>query len=175
MILNFQKIVAAIAFGCALAGVAPGQAKAVQIALNNNLYDVTTLNGTYDASNTSFLLSQPWWGSAGLAASAADQVNSLLGTQVDPIYSSIGPVFVYQSPSSNFYNLYAWNFGIGQVSNALGTPLPATTYTVAVATAIPSVPPTDIPSVPEPFSIIGTLIGGTAAFRMKKKLKAYSN
>ena len=29
-------------------------------------------------------------------------------------------------------------------------------------------------SVPEPFTIIGTLIGGTAAFRMRKKLKAYS-
>lgn len=27
-------------------------------------------------------------------------------------------------------------------------------------------------SVPEPFTIIGTLIGGTAAFRMRKKLKA---
>jgi hypothetical protein len=30
-------------------------------------------------------------------------------------------------------------------------------------------------SVPEPFTIIGTLIGGTAALRMRKKLKATSN
>jgi hypothetical protein len=29
-----------------------------------------------------------------------------------------------------------------------------------------------VQSVPEPFTIIGTLIGGTAAFRMRKKLKA---
>jgi hypothetical protein len=28
------------------------------------------------------------------------------------------------------------------------------------------------PSVPEPFTVIGTLIGGTAAFRMRKKLKS---
>ena len=27
-------------------------------------------------------------------------------------------------------------------------------------------------SVPEPFTIIGTIIGGTAAFRMRKKLRA---
>jgi hypothetical protein len=30
-------------------------------------------------------------------------------------------------------------------------------------------------SVPEPFTIIGTLIGGTAAFRIRKKLKAINN
>jgi hypothetical protein len=30
-------------------------------------------------------------------------------------------------------------------------------------------------SIPEPFTIIGTLIGGTAAFRMRKKLKATVN
>ncbi len=35
-----------------------------------------------------------------------------------------------------------------------------------VATATPTT------SVPEPFTIIGTLVGGTAAFRMRKKLKA---
>jgi hypothetical protein len=34
---------------------------------------------------------------------------------------------------------------------------------------------TSTQQVPEPFTIIGTLIGGTAAFRMKKKLKDYSN
>jgi hypothetical protein len=27
-------------------------------------------------------------------------------------------------------------------------------------------------SVPEPFTVIGTLVGGTAAFRMRKKLKS---
>ena len=30
-------------------------------------------------------------------------------------------------------------------------------------------------AVPEPFTVIGTLIGGTAAFRMRKKLKAIAN
>lgn len=30
-------------------------------------------------------------------------------------------------------------------------------------------------SVPEPFTIVGTIIGGTAAFRMRKKLKAIAN
>ena len=32
--------------------------------------------------------------------------------------------------------------------------------------------PNDPTSVPEPFTIVGTLIGGTAALRMKKKLKS---
>jgi hypothetical protein len=35
--------------------------------------------------------------------------------------------------------------------------------------------PTTSTAVPEPFTIIGTLIGGTAAFRMRKKLKAIKN
>ncbi len=30
-------------------------------------------------------------------------------------------------------------------------------------------------SVPEPFTIVGTIIGGTAAFRMRKKLKAIAD
>jgi hypothetical protein len=33
-------------------------------------------------------------------------------------------------------------------------------------------PPPTPTAVPEPFTIIGTIIGGTAAFRMRKKLKA---
>ena len=36
----------------------------------------------------------------------------------------------------------------------------------------PSVAGSTPTSVPEPFTVIGTLIGGTAAFRMRKKLKA---
>jgi sugar lactone lactonase YvrE len=36
----------------------------------------------------------------------------------------------------------------------------------------PSISTSSPTSVPEPFTIIGTLIGGTAAFRMRKKLKA---
>jgi hypothetical protein len=38
---------------------------------------------------------------------------------------------------------------------------------------IPGIPPTGAgTSVPEPFTVIGSLIGGTAAFRMRKKLKS---
>ncbi|WP_373542113.1 choice-of-anchor L domain-containing protein [Chamaesiphon sp.] len=37
----------------------------------------------------------------------------------------------------------------------------------------PTLPPTGSPTdVPEPFTIVGTLIGGTAALRMRKKLKS---
>jgi hypothetical protein len=36
-------------------------------------------------------------------------------------------------------------------------------------------PTTPTTSVPEPFTIIGTLVGGTAALRMRKKLRANSN
>jgi hypothetical protein len=36
---------------------------------------------------------------------------------------------------------------------------------------LPEVEKLYTPTVPEPFTIIGTLVGGTAALRMKKKLK----
>ena len=39
----------------------------------------------------------------------------------------------------------------------------------------PSISTSSPTSVPEPFTIIGTLIGGTAAFRMRKKLKAIAD
>lgn len=35
--------------------------------------------------------------------------------------------------------------------------------------------PTASTSVPEPFTVIGTLVGGTAALQMRKKLKSAGN
>lgn len=49
-----------------------------------------------------------------------------------------------------------------------GTSVPFSSAFLTAAVTTTATAPT---SVPEPFTIIGTLIGGTAAFRMKKKLK----
>jgi hypothetical protein len=67
----------------------------------------------------------------------------------------------------------------GRVSNADGTvDLPALSFTFndnpesgGGGYSI-SLSPTNPLSVPEPFSVIGTIVGGTAAFRMRKKLAA---
>jgi hypothetical protein len=48
-------------------------------------------------------------------------------------------------------------------------------YLIAASSAngfVGSTIPTSPTTVPEPFTVIGTLIGGTAAFRLKKKLKS---
>lgn len=56
------------------------------------------------------------------------------------------------------------------VTNSLNSGVPGSSiFNARNGTVV--VPPLTT-SVPEPFTIIGTLIGGTAAFRMRKKLKA---
>ena len=54
------------------------------------------------------------------------------------------------------------------VVSAISFPIAASAIPLG-STALPPSTPT---AVPEPFTIIGTIIGGTAAFRMRKKLKA---
>jgi hypothetical protein len=55
------------------------------------------------------------------------------------------------------------------IIGATGTPFNSRTFTGYNAFVSTSTPTT---AVPEPFTIIGTLVGGTAALRMRKKLKA---
>lgn len=70
---------------------------------------------------------------------------------------------------NNSHILQSIKFLIGAVAvSAISFPIAAS---AAPLGAIDPPPPTPT-EVPEPFTIIGTLVGGTAAFRMRKKLKA---
>ena len=67
--------------------------------------------------------------------------------------------------TSNFSSVEFWGTGVGEVLYAGGKIRYANV-------AIGSVSSTQ---VPEPFTIVGTLVGGTAAMRLRKKLKFNTN
>ncbi|AFY96642.1 PEP-CTERM sorting domain-containing protein [Chamaesiphon minutus] len=91
--------------------------------------------------------------------------------------SQISDIFSYTVSNANNFGTISGTFqsasNLGFLPNGVsqsdvfqaGTSVPFSSdfLTASVATTAPT-------SVPEPFTIIGTLIGGTAAFRMKKKL-----
>ena len=64
-------------------------------------------------------------------------------------------------------SLTSFNFAVDNLdSSNLLNPSPDGSYSLVASVA----PPTT--AVPEPFTIIGTIVGGTAAIRTRKKLKA---
>ncbi|WP_310426235.1 PEP-CTERM sorting domain-containing protein [Chamaesiphon sp. VAR_48_metabat_135_sub] len=71
------------------------------------------------------------------------------------ILSSIGSTFV--SGSASPVNVMDFDFSVSNTPNQLGS------YGIRVAAA-------GTPAVPEPLTIIGTIVGGAAALRMRKKL-----
>ena len=77
-------------------------------------------------------------------------------------FASNGTVNTTVSNSFGTVNTSSFNLALNDTS-ATG----AGGYSVLLSTSTP--PPT---AVPEPFTIIGTLVGGTAAVRMRKKLAA---
>jgi hypothetical protein len=78
----------------------------------------------------------------------------------------------------------ATNLNGGQTQIGFAATGTQVTITSAIGSSIPydffidnirfneALPPNIGTSVPEPFTVIGTIIGGTAAFRMRKKLKS---
>lgn len=81
------------------------------------------------------------------AASTEDQANAALGAAAIELYS----------------------FGQSSGNGATGIPQTYIFGFTGVGGVAVMPPPT---AVPEPFTIVGTLIGGTAAYRMRKRLKA---
>lgn len=83
--------------------------------------------------------------------------------------------FTYQGTAATFVNngdpttlnLTSFNFDVDNLPSSINSS-PNGSYSL-IATVASAGPTT---AVPEPFTIIGTLIGGTAAIRTRKKLKA---
>jgi hypothetical protein len=86
-------------------------------------------------------------------------------TGSDVVFDGKYEVFVgaIDDTSSSFSTVQFWGNGTGEALYAGGTIRYAN---VAVGSV------SDPTAVPEPFTIVGTLIGGTAAMRMRKKLKS---
>jgi hypothetical protein len=131
---------------------------AFTISLDGTNYDITTFITSYN-DNSAILQSQPWWGNATKAETAAGLVSTNLGFPNSDSSGLRGPFFAYQSDNLNPTELISYAGFHGILVNP--GELPANSvYTYAVV------------AVPEPFTVIGTLIGSIAVFRMRKRLKA---
>jgi hypothetical protein len=87
-------------------------------------------------------------------------------TSGDVFYNGRAEAFTGAIDDTNtFTTVQFWGDGVGEALYAGGRVRYA-------GVAIGSVTNGTSTSVPEPFTVIGSLIGGTAAFRMKKKLKS---
>ena len=69
-------------------------ANAIPVTVNSVEYDITTITTTFDSDST-LLMSQPWWLNAELASQLAEAVGYDLGTPnvYDPL--AFGPYFAY--------------------------------------------------------------------------------
>ena len=91
---------------------------------------------------------------------------NLLGTRSAFNYLGTAATFMNGTDSTPL-SLTSFNFNVDNLAstNPLN-PSPDGSYSLVATVAAPAA------AVPEPFTIIGTLIGGTAAIRTRKKLKA---
>lgn len=130
-------------------------ASAVTINLGGSSYEVTTIEGSFD-DNQTLLEDQPWWtgGSNSLANDAAGQVDNQLGLPNNS--NSWGPYFAY-SFSGGTVMFSAFN-GSSVDGNADIGSSASRTYAV-------------VNEVPEPMTILGTLLAGSIGIVMNKKTK----
>ncbi len=137
---------------------------------NGNYIDLngSTAGGITSASTFAFkagdvvTLSFNYGANAGTAANprfATVSLGSYLSNQFSEFYTAPG---VFKSQS---YQFTVGSAGSAQLSFLSNSTVPAANGIIIDNVVL------DVTSVPEPFTIIGTLVGGTAALRMRKKLK----
>ncbi|MEB3207297.1 MAG: hypothetical protein VKK63_00075 [Synechococcus sp.] len=142
-----------------------GQAQALVVTVDNQLWDVTTFEGTYN-NNVSLLQNQEWWGSQATAEKFASAVGD--GLNFPNFFGTIGPYFAFGVSQVNL-GFIRFNLVNSNVETVLGvnTDLPATlnanlTWAAATKVAAPS-----SESVPGPLPILGV----AAAFGFSRKLR----
>jgi hypothetical protein len=143
----------------------------VQVKAANLIYNYSGQDYTFsqvdEVGTSANLTSQFWYGNPTEADNVASfiQINYYYlttGTFVKPSYIAYGTTTSYGIPS-NLVTTASINGGFGSGNQFSADRSLTNTYLIAT--------PTNSTSVPEPFTIIGTLIGGTAAFRIRKKLQ----
>jgi hypothetical protein len=167
-------------------------------ANNGNLYG-TSGNNFYQINTTTGAATQVG-GNIANFSSAGDIVfnpntNQFLATSLSPSNSTLFSIGLNGSASPigsgiGFGNVYGMFFEGGQLfgytddrrqikidlatgSGTFDRNVIGTNLTIGGAASLPSTGSTPpIASVPEPLTIIGTLVGGTAALRIRKKLKS---
>jgi hypothetical protein len=121
----------------------------------------------------------------GLFSFAWGYITSDAAALYDPFFVLINNVAIQLTDNSNIKNqsgFYSTNVSVGDtigwrittLDNDGGNAIARISLFNAPRPNPPAPNPPNTP-VPEPFTIIGTLIGGTAAFRMREKLKLAAN
>jgi hypothetical protein len=160
-----KKMAAAISVACVLF-VAPGEAKAVQISVGGQDYDVAAIEGSFN-DNAALLTANPWWGNAGIAYFATATINNSLG--LPNLWFGdfpASPYFAFDDfGGSSFVDNYFYS------PTWAGIPVHAgfdKNESLVYAVATP------VASVPEPEEWVGTLagIGCVVAMRRRKRTLA---
>lgn len=121
-------------------------------------YDITTLQTSYNASTT-FLQSQPWWGSSSAALTFASTVGSSFGAPLSGFY---GPLFAYSIQNTNPVKAAAYSTTTIPQIQLINADAPSI-FPYAVATPVTS-------TVPEPSEVLATLAFGAigAGYLLKR-------
>jgi hypothetical protein len=90
----------------------------------------------------------------------------LLGTYLDDVFSDFNNNAVPGVFKSKSYNFTVATAGSAQLDFLSLSTIPTANGVIIDDVLL------NVTSVPEPFTIVGTLVGGTAAIRMRKKLKS---
>ena len=135
-----------------------GQAQALVVTVDNQQWDVTTFEGTYN-NNIPLLQSQEWWDIQATAEKFASAVGN--GLNFPNLFGTVGPYFAFRESQVNL-GFTRFNVVNSNVETVLGinTDLPARlTANLTWATATRA--------VPGPLPILGL----AAAFGFSRKLR----
>ncbi len=127
---------------------------AVTITLDEINYEITTIEGTFN-DNETLLRSQPWFGSFDLSREAT----SLVGGAFD-FPNIIGPIFLTNITGPSFGYIFNSSTERPTTISFQGN-FKESTNLFAIAT--------EAEPVPEPLTILGTLIAGGIGVAMKKR------
>ncbi|MFT5340466.1 MAG: hypothetical protein ACI9IO_002223 [Cyanobium sp.] len=167
------------ALGAVVAGLAltGGQAKALTVTVNSQLYDVTTFTGTYADNVSKFTTTDmPWW-NLGDSGALAGQFASVVGSSSGLAGNfGWGPFFAYGPRNSPVNSLYAYvpvNPGEVPFSSAFSA---TQAWTYATATlASSSTAAQSTASVPGPLPILGVAAAFGFSRQLRKRIKSSTN
>ena len=149
-----------------------GQAQALVVTVDNQQWDVTTFEGTYN-NNVPLLQSQVWWGSQATAESFASAVGD--GLSFRNLLGTVGPAFAFRTSQTSVPLVGTVRWVNASAETSLGdnidlTILRSTRFTWATATKV-TAPNSE--SVPGPLPLLG--LGAVFGFsrKLRKRIKLH--
>ncbi len=161
---SFKASATAAASLTVLACLGAPEAKAIQVVVGGNSYDVTTFTGDYSSNTAKFnITDMPWWSSSSLAQQFAVAAGAGFGSVNSSVVGQLGPLFAFEFNPAFGVNYYAFDNQNSLSVQYFSASAAADTYAILS----PSLPPSSS-SVPAPLA----LFGAAAAFGWSRQLRS---